>query len=100
MDFDMAAFYPSIKTFSNMDPITLIGKAMFDNDDFIEGRMMNRSLNQVYEERDKNNNLRKNDHTGEAINTYLTGNVLTFGYNWLGLPSVSELLVACYRELK
>jgi hypothetical protein len=100
MDFDMAAFYPSIKTFSNMDPITLIGKAAFDNEEFIQGIMLNRSLNQAYEEKDKNGNLRKLDHTGEAINTFLTGNILTFGYNWLGLPSVSELLTTCYRELK
>lgn len=100
MDFDMAAFYPSIKTFSNMDPITLIGKASFDNDEFISGLRVNRSLNQVYQERDKNNNLRNNDHTGEAINTFLTGNVLTFGYNWLGYPSVTDLYRAVERELK
>lgn len=96
IDFDMGAFYPSIKIFSNMDPITLLYKAAFINDEFISGEKVNRSLNTTYVERDKNNNLRNNDITGEAINTYVSGNILTFAYNWLGLPSVSEL----YREFK
>lgn len=97
IDLDMGAFYPSVKIFSNMDPITLIGKASFRaadgdlNDEFINGDMMNRSLNQVYLEKDKNNNLRRNDHTGEAVNTFLSKNILTFGYNWLGFPNITDL---------
>ena len=106
IDFDMGAFYPSIKIFTNMDPLTLYGKAIFKapgedvNEEFISGKMMNRSLNQVYVEKDKNGNMRKNDHTGEAINTFLSGNLLTFGYNWLGLPSVSELYKVVKSKLK
>ena len=97
MDFDMRRFYPANKIMCNMDPITLIGKATFMGkgnpamEEFITGERLNRSLNQIYEEKDKNKVMRRNDHTGEAVNTYLTGNILTFGYNWLGLPSVSEL---------
>lgn len=92
MDYDMGAFYPSIKIASNMDPITLLFKAAFNNDDFISGEYFNRSLNQAYVERDKNGNLRKLDITGEAVNTYVSGNVLTFGYNYLGFPSVSQIM--------
>ena len=96
MDYDMGAFYPSIKIACNMDPETLIFKASFDNEDFKSGEFNNKSLNQTYEEKDKHNNLRPNDITGEAVNTYVSNNPLTFGYNYLSLPSVTEL----QRELE
>jgi hypothetical protein len=99
IDFDMGAFYPSIKIFSNMDPITLLYKAAFVNDEFISGEKINRSLNTTYVEKDKNNNLRNNDITGEAINTYVSGNILTFAYNWLGLDSITDLYKKLKREL-
>lgn len=98
-DFDMGAFYPSIKIACNLDPSTLLWKASFDNDEFINGYCVNRSLNQKYEERDKYNNLRKLDITGEAVNTYASGNILTFGFNYLNLPSVSDMCQICEREL-
>jgi len=91
MDYDMGAFYPSIKIASNMDPITLKYKASFDNDEFISGEFSNRSLNQKYEEKDKNNKLRKLDITGEAVNTFASKNILTFAYNFLGLPNIAQL---------
>lgn len=100
IDFDMGAFYPSIKIFSNMDPITLLYKASFTNDEFINGKMINRSLNNKYTEIDKNNNLRGIDITGEAINTYMSGNILTFGYNWLGLDSITDLYNKCRKGCK
>lgn len=100
MDYDMGAFYPSIKIASNMDPGTLLYKASFINDEFISGEFINRSLNTKYTERDKFGNIRKLDITGEAINTYVSGNILTFGYNYLGLPDISTLYDAVERELK
>ena len=91
-DEDMGAFYPSSKIASNMDPITLLYKAAFNNDDFISGEFCNRSLNQQYIEKDKNGNTRKLDITGEAVNTFVSGNILTFGYNYLGLPSITQIM--------
>lgn len=99
MDYDMGAFYPSIKIASNMDPITLLFKGSFDNDEFISGEMSNRSLNTAYFEKDKNGNTRRLDHTGEAVNTYVSKNILTFGYNYLNLPSITELANIVLREV-
>ena len=94
-DMDMGSFYPSNKISSNMDPSTLLFKALIDNQCFISGQYTNKSLNTNYEERDKNGNLRKNDITGEIVNTYVSGNILSFGYNYLNIPSITEL----YTEL-
>lgn len=100
MDYDMGAFYPSIKIASNMDPGTLLYKAVFINDEFISGEFQNRSLNTTYTERDKYGQLRKLDITGEAVNTYVSGNILTFGYNYLGLPSITSIVSDVLKELK
>lgn len=91
MDFDMGAFYPSTKIICNMDASTLLYKASFDNDEFISGEYSNKSLNQVYEKKDKNGNIKRVDITGEAVNTYMSGNILTFGYNYLNTPSISKI---------
>lgn len=99
VDFDMGAFYPSIKIASNMDPITLLYKASFDNDEFISGEKRNRSLNNKYIEKDKNGNMRKIDFTGEAVNTYVSKNPLTFGFNYLNLPSISMIVKMVDKEL-
>lgn len=92
IDYDMGAFYPSIKIASNMDPGTLLYKAYFINDEFISGEYNNRSLNDKYEEKDKNGKIRKIDITGEAVNTYCSGNILTFGYNYLNMPSQTTVI--------
>lgn len=100
MDYDMGAFYPSIKIASNMDPITLLYKASFVNEEFMSGEFINRSLNQQYIEKDKKGKTRKLDFTGEAVNTYVSGNILTFGVNYLNQPSITEVLAACRKECK
>lgn len=100
MDYDMGAFYPSIKIASNMDPGTLLYKASFDHDEFISGEMPNRSLNTTYFEKDKNGKMRRLDITGEAVNTYASGNILTFGFNYLGLPNITEFAQRIISELK
>ncbi len=99
MDYDMGAFYPSVKIGSNMDAITLLYKASLDNHEFESGQCSNKSLNQQYEEKDKNGNIRPIDITGEAVNTYASGNLLTFGYNYLGLPSVAEMEKIVQKEM-
>jgi hypothetical protein len=100
IDFDMGSFYPSNKIASNMDPSTLIFKAEFDNNDFLSGKYTNKSLNTIYQEKDKNGKIRNVDNTGEAINTFASGNLLTFGYNYLNLPSITELYRIVNKELK
>lgn len=92
VDMDMGAFYPSIKIACNLDPSTLLAKASFDNSEFLSGEKSNKSLNQQYEEKDKYGNTRALDITGEAVNTFVSKNFLTFCYNYLGLPSISDLL--------
>ena len=87
----MGAFYPSCKIASNMDGITLLYKAAFNNNEFISGEFSNKLLNQQYEERDKFGKLRALDITGEAVNTFVSGNILTFGYNYFNLPDLEEL---------
>ena len=91
IDFDMGAFYPSSKIAANIDGITLLYKAAVNQDEFISGEFHNRSLNQQYEERDKFGKMRKLDITGEIVNTYAGGNMLTQGYNYHNLPSIAEL---------
>ena len=100
VDMDMGAFYPSCKIASNMDAITLLYKASFDNSEFETGQFPNKSLNQQYEEKDKNGNLRKIDITGEAVNTYASKNLLTFTYNYLNLPSIAEIEKIIKKELE
>jgi len=99
MDFDMGAFYPSIKIASNMDPGTLLYKASFNNEEFISGEMSNKSLNTQYKEKDKNGNIRSLDITGEAVNTYVSNNILTMGYNYFGLPNINTLLQMVEKEM-
>lgn len=91
MDYDMAGFYPSIKIASNMDSSTLLFKAEFQNEQFISGECKNRSLNQVYQERDKHGKIRNIDITGEAISTLVSNNTQTFCHSYLALPDVVEL---------
>ena len=99
IDMDFGAFYPSIKITDNIDSSTLLYKASFDNSEFITGEYMNRSLNQTYREKDKNGKERELDFTGEAVNTFVGENLLTFGYNYLSLPSLNELYEFVKREI-
>ena len=96
IDFDMGAFYPSCKISSNIDSSTLLFKALINSDDFLSGECSNKSLNQEYEEKDKNGNKRKLDFTGEVVHGFVNKNLLSFCYNYLNLPSITEL----YKEVK
>lgn len=100
MDYDMGAFYPSCKISSNMDSDTLLCKAAFDNEEFLSGEYINRSLNQTYYEKDKECNTRKLDFTGEAVNNFINGNILSFIYNYLGIPSITDIMKIIYQRIK
>lgn len=99
IDFDMGSFYPSIKIASNMDPSTLLFKAALDNREFSSGEMPNRSLNTKYQETNKFGDVVNLDITGEMVNTYVAGNILGFGYEYLGLPSITELERDLQKEM-
>jgi len=99
IDMDMGAFYPSIKIACNMDQGTLVFKSELDNEEFMSGEFQNRSPNTIYQEKDKNGKMRNLDLTGEVVNCYVSGNNLTFGYNYLGLPSVTELCRDVMKEM-
>lgn len=99
IDFDMGSFYPSIKIASNMDPSTLLFKAALDNREFSSGEMPNRSLNTKYQETNKFGDVVNLDITGEMVNTYVSGNILGFGYEYLGLPSITELERDLQKEM-
>ena len=100
VDFDMGSFYPSIKIACNLDSATLLAKASFDNSEFISGQMSNKSLNQQYEEKDKYGKIRPVDITGEAVNTFASGNTLTMAYNYFSLPSISDVLEIVDKRIK
>ena len=100
IDYDMGAFYPSIKIACNMDPSTLLWKAEFHNEEFISGEFSNKSLNQIYQEKNKNGKMVNLDITGEAVNTYVGKNILTFGYQYMNLPSITELQQLIEQKLK
>jgi hypothetical protein len=99
IDYDMASFYPSIKIVCNMDGITLIFKASFDNEEFMSGEFSNKSLNTKYFEKDKYGNIRKLDITGEAVNTYVSKNILTTAYNYLGQPDITSVLKYIFENI-
>lgn len=91
IDADMAAFYPSNKIASNMDPDTMLFKASLNNQEFISGEFANNSLNIEYSEKDKNGKNRELDISGQVVHTFVSGNILTFGYNHLNFPTIAEL---------
>ena len=83
-----------------MDPSTLLYKASFDNNEFESGQFPNRSLNVKYKETNKFGDIVNLDITGEAVNTYMGGNILSLGYEYLGLPSITELERDLEKEMK
>jgi len=92
IDFDYSAFYPSIKIACNLDPGTLLYKASLNNEEFESGEFPNRSLNQQYREKNKYGKEVPVDITGEAVNTFCSQNPMVFGYNYLNLPTLDELV--------
>jgi len=99
IDFDFSSFYPSIKIACNLDPGTLLYKAKFNNEDFISGEFSNKSLNQTYTEINKYGQEVPVDITGEAVNCFCSKNPLTFGYNYLNLPEIDELVEIIENKL-
>ena len=99
IDFDFSSFYPSIKIASNLDPGTLLYKAKFNNEDFINGEFSNKSLNQTYTETNKYGEEVPVDITGEAVNCFCSNNPLTFGFNYLNLPEIDELVEIIEKKL-
>lgn len=86
IDMDMGSFYPNSIIAMNIDASTLIGKLIVNSAQFINGKMTYRS-----------NHWKLEDEVSKDImDDYQTGNILSFAYKWLGLPSVSEV----YRKVR
>lgn len=100
IDFDMSAFYPSIKISSNMDPNTLLYKARLVNDEFESGEIPNNSLNTKYTKLDKNKKEQPLDFTGEALQTVLSGNYMTAAYNYMAIPPVTTIANMVAHKLR
>ena len=90
LDADAASYYPSTKMAMNMDPMSLLYKCKIDNKVFVD-RCVNHSFNQEYTWYDSKNKPHAEDMTGPIINSYKNGNEMSLLYNWLNVPSVSEI---------
>lgn len=90
LDADAASYYPSTKMGMNMDPMSLLYKCKIDNKVFVD-RCVNHSFNQEYTWYDSKNKPHAEDMTGPIINSYKNGNEMSLLYNWLNVPSVSEI---------
>lgn len=90
LDADAASYYPSTKMGMNMDPMSLLYKCKIDNKVFVD-RCVNHSFNQEYTWYDSKNRPHAEDMTGPIINSYKNGNEMSLLYNWLNVPSVSEI---------
>ena len=90
LDADAASYYPSTKMGMNMDPMSLLYKCKIDNNVFAD-RCVNHSFNQEYTWYDSKNRPHAEDMTGPIINSYKNGNEMSLLYNWLNVPSVSEI---------
>lgn len=90
LDADAASYYPSTKMAMNMDPMSLLYKCKIDNNVFVD-RCVNHSFNQEYTWYDSKNRPHAEDMTGPIINSYKNGNEMSLLYNWLNVPSVSEI---------
>lgn len=90
LDADAASYYPSTKMGMNMDPMSLLYKCKIDNKVFVD-RCVNHSFNQEYTWYDSKNRPHAEDMSGPIINSYKNGNEMSLLYNWLNVPSVSEI---------
>ena len=90
LDADAASYYPSTKMAMNMDPMSLLYKCKIDNNVFVD-RCVNHSFNQEYTWYDSKNRPHAEDMSGPIINSYKNGNEMSLLYNWLNVPSVSEI---------
>jgi len=93
LDADAAAYYPSAKMANNMDPMSLHFKCEIDNSNFARGTRgpTNRSFNQEYSWFTSKGNPQPEDMTGPIFNSFKNDNIYSLMYNWLNVPSITEV---------
>ena len=90
LDADAKAYYPSNKMGLNLDPMSLMYKALIDNKSFTSGVCVNLSMNQEYIWYDSNGDPHEEDMSGPIINSYKNKNEMSLMHNWFNLPTVTE----------
>lgn len=98
IDMDMSAFYPNSIIGCNIDPSTLIFKAIIERGVFKQhGSKLKEYISPYDKELD---NRRDNDDIAKEIFDNLqTGNNLSVGYKTLNLPSVDEVFAKLKNKL-
>ena len=90
LDADAKAYYPSNKMGLNLDPMSLMYKALIDNKSFTSGVCVNLSMNQEYIWHDSKGNPHQEDMSGPIINSYKNKNEMSLMHNWFNLPTVTK----------
>ena len=92
IDFDMGKFYPSCITGMNIDPSTLIFKMILDSSQYKVrgGELKYKGITDTHIIKG-NSDTFSGDISKEVMDNYQTGNILTFGNKWLGLPSIEAM---------
>lgn len=86
IDFDMTAFYPSSIFAMNIDPSTLIFKAIMDADQFncLGGKMKLRGITKAFFNHG-------DDAAKECLDNFQTGNYVSTAWKWLNLPDIGKI---------
>ena len=73
----------------NLDPMSLMYKALIDNKSFTSGVCVNLSMNQEYIWY-SDGDPHEEDMSGPIINSYKNKNEMSLMHNWFNLPTVTE----------
>lgn len=91
LDADAESYYPSSKMATNQDQMTFLYKCHINNDNFINGVCVNKSMNQTYVWYDSNKGAHQEDMSGPLINSFKNRNYLSVMRNWFNAPSITEV---------
>ena len=86
IDFDMSAFYPNSIMAMNIDPSTLIFKMIMPMEQFkpYGGKLPFNGITKDYFSA-------SDDGSKECIDNFQTGNYVSMGHKWMGLPSINKI---------
>jgi hypothetical protein len=94
-DADAASYYPSSKMGTNQDPMTLEYKMKINNEVFMNGMCSNKSLSQSYVWIDSDGDPHAEDIGGYLVNSWKNKNYMSVGFNFFGLPSITD----CFKYI-
>ncbi len=97
IDMDMTAFYPSTVGAMNIYPACLIFKVILlvDQYDVRGGEIPFNGITDVQMVKENDNSF-VGDVAKEALDNFITGNLLAFAHKWMNFPTVDEV----YQKLK